>query len=66
MGVIGIGVVNAVDNPTRQTFVPELVGPGMLGNAVSLNSRPSSSCPGAGLPGGQERTGIAEDPGCGC
>ncbi|MFC5720758.1 MFS transporter [Streptomyces gamaensis] len=35
---VALGVVNAVDSPTRQTFVPEIVGPGMLRNAVSLNS----------------------------
>ncbi len=34
----GLGVVNAVDNPTRQTFVLEMVGPDQLTNAVSLNS----------------------------
>ncbi len=32
------GAVNAVDNPTRQSFVVELVGPERLVNAVSLNS----------------------------
>jgi MFS family permease len=32
------GTVNAVDNPTRQSFVIELVGPERLVNAVSLNS----------------------------
>jgi MFS family permease len=32
------GVVNAVDNPTRQSFVIEMVGPERLVNAVSLNS----------------------------
>lgn len=35
---LGLGMVNAVDNPTRQTFVHELVGRSQLGNAVSLNS----------------------------
>ena len=35
---VGLGLVNAVDNPTRQTFVPEVVGPELLRNAVSLNS----------------------------
>lgn len=35
---LGIGVVNAVDNPTRQTFVHEMVGKEQLANAVSLNS----------------------------
>jgi MFS family permease len=32
------GTVNAVDNPTRQAFVMELVGPERVVNAVSLNS----------------------------
>jgi len=32
------GTVNAVDNPTRQSFVIEMVGPDRLVNAVSLNS----------------------------
>jgi MFS family permease len=34
----GLGMVNAVDNPTRQTFVLEMVGRDNLANAVSLNS----------------------------
>ena len=33
-----LGLVNTVDNPTRQTFVTELVGKDKLANAVSLNS----------------------------
>ena len=32
------GTVNAVDNPTRQSFVIEIVGTGRAVNAVSLNS----------------------------
>lgn len=32
------GLLKAFDNPTRQTFVRELVGPQLLTNAVSLNS----------------------------
>jgi MFS family permease len=32
------GTVNAVDNPTRQSFPIEMVGPDRLVNAVSLNS----------------------------
>ncbi|MCW2967437.1 MAG: major facilitator superfamily 1, partial [Solirubrobacteraceae bacterium] len=32
------GTINAVDNPARQTFVMELVGPDKVVNAVSLNS----------------------------
>jgi MFS family permease len=35
---IGLGLVNTVDNPTRQTFVLEMVGKDSLANAVSLNS----------------------------
>jgi len=33
-----LGLVNTVDNPTRQTFVLEMVGKEQLQNAVSLNS----------------------------
>ena len=33
-----MGVATSVDSPARQTFVPELVGPRVLPNAVSLNS----------------------------
>lgn len=33
-----LGCVSAVDNPTRQAFVSELVGPDEVANAVSLNS----------------------------
>jgi MFS family permease len=33
-----LGVVNLVDNPTRQSFVVEMVGSNDLPNAVSLNS----------------------------
>ena len=33
-----MGMVTVVDNPTRQTFVPEMVGRESLTNAVSLNS----------------------------
>ncbi len=32
------GIVNAVDNPTRQSFVIEMVGPDRVVNAVGLNS----------------------------
>ena len=32
------GTINAVDNPTRQAFAIEMVGPERLVNAVSLNS----------------------------
>ncbi|MPQ99313.1 MFS transporter [Modestobacter sp. I12A-02628] len=33
-----LGVVSAIDAPLRQSFVSELVGPGLLTNAVGLNS----------------------------
>ncbi|WP_228974277.1 MFS transporter [Streptomyces sp. DH12] len=33
-----LGMVTVVDNPTRQSFVSEMVGPAHLRNAVSLNS----------------------------
>ncbi|MFH9741469.1 MFS transporter [Streptomyces roseolus] len=33
-----LGVVTVVDNPARQSFVSEMVGPDQLRNAVSLNS----------------------------
>lgn len=33
-----LGMVTVVDNPTRQTFVAEMVGHAQLRNAVSLNS----------------------------
>jgi MFS family permease len=33
-----LGVVTVVDNPTRQAFVVEMVGPADVRNAVSLNS----------------------------
>jgi MFS family permease len=36
--VFARGAVNAVDNPTRQSFVVEMVGTGRVVNAVSLNS----------------------------
>ena len=36
--VFARGAVNAVDNPTRQSFVIEIVGSGRVVNAVSLNS----------------------------
>jgi MFS family permease len=38
LAVFAMGAVNAVDNPTRQSFVYEMVGPGRVVNAVSLNS----------------------------
>lgn len=33
-----LGLVNALDNPARQTFIMEMVGKDNLSNAVSLNS----------------------------
>jgi MFS family permease len=33
-----LGCVTAIDNPTRQAFVTEMVGPDYVTNAVSLNS----------------------------
>jgi MFS family permease len=33
-----VGLVNIVDNPTRQTFIPEMVGEEYLMNAISINS----------------------------
>ncbi len=38
LAVFAMGAVNAVDNPTRQSFVYEMVGPDRVVNAVSLNS----------------------------
>jgi MFS family permease len=38
LAVLGMGAINAVDNPTRQSFVIEMVGADRLVNAVSLNS----------------------------
>jgi MFS family permease len=35
---LGLGIVNALDNPVRQTFVHEMVGHKLLGNALTLNS----------------------------
>ena len=33
-----LGLINMVDNPTRQTFIVEMVGRDQLANAVTLNS----------------------------
>jgi MFS family permease len=38
LAVFAMGLVNSVDNPTRQSFAIEMVGPERLVNAVSLNS----------------------------
>lgn len=35
---LGLGVATAIDNPARQSFAQEMVGPGGVRNAVSLNS----------------------------
>jgi MFS family permease len=35
---LALGITNAFDNPTRQAFVPELVGRDLVTNAVALNS----------------------------
>lgn len=35
---LALGVNNAFDNPTRQAFVPEMVGRELVTNAVALNS----------------------------
>lgn len=35
---VAFGCATALDNPTRQAFVPEMVGPALLRNAVTLNS----------------------------
>ena len=36
--VLAFGLINVVDGPTRQAFVPEMVGADQLPNAVALNS----------------------------
>ena len=38
LAVFAMGSVNAIDNPARQSFVIEMVGPDRVVNAVSLNS----------------------------
>jgi MFS family permease len=35
---LGLGLVTVVDNPTRQSFVAEMVGPDDIQNGISLNS----------------------------
>ena len=35
---VSLGFINTVDNPTRQTFIMEMVGRDQLANAVTLNS----------------------------
>jgi MFS family permease len=34
----GFGILTAIDNPARQAFIPEMVGKGLIRNAVTLNS----------------------------
>ncbi len=38
LAAFAVGLATVVDNPARQSFVSEMVGPGRLQNAVSLNS----------------------------
>ncbi|MET8825906.1 MFS transporter [Streptomyces sp. NPDC004610] len=38
LAALTVGLVTVVDNPARQSFVSEMVGPDQLQNAVSLNS----------------------------
>ncbi|MEU6809061.1 MFS transporter [Streptomyces sp. NPDC046831] len=38
VAAFAVGLATVVDNPARQSFVSEMVGPEQLGNAVSLNS----------------------------
>jgi MFS family permease len=35
---LAFGVLTALDNPARMAFIPEIVGPGLIRNAVTLNS----------------------------
>jgi len=35
---LGFGVLTALDNPARMAFIPEMVGPDLIRNAVTLNS----------------------------
>lgn len=38
LAAFAVGLATVIDNPARQSFVSEMVGPGQLQNAVSLNS----------------------------
>ncbi|MFS8199376.1 MFS transporter [Streptomyces sp. CWNU-52B] len=38
VAAFAVGLATVIDNPARQSFVAEMVGPGQLQNAVSLNS----------------------------
>jgi MFS family permease len=35
---LAFGVITALDNPARMAFIPEIVGPGLIRNAITLNS----------------------------
>jgi MFS family permease len=35
---LGFGVITALDNPARMALIPEIVGPGLIRNAITLNS----------------------------
>ena len=35
---LAFGTLTALDNPARMAFIPEMVGPGLIRNAVTLNS----------------------------
>jgi predicted MFS family arabinose efflux permease len=35
---IAFGVLTALDNPARMAFIPQIVGPGLIRNAITLNS----------------------------
>jgi MFS family permease len=35
---LSFGVVTALDNPARMALIPEIVGPGLVRNAITLNS----------------------------
>ncbi len=37
VAALGLGFVNAVDDPAHQAFTQEMVGPGQVANAVALN-----------------------------
>ena len=47
--VLARGVVTAIDNPARQSFVSEIVGSDRVVNAVALNS-PTSTRRGSSAP----------------
>ena len=41
---LSLGTINALDNPTRSSFISEMVGEDQLKNAISLNSSLMSMC----------------------